>query len=74
MNELLELLKKINDKVDFENEKHLVTDHVLDSIDITSMISEIEDHFDIKITMEYMANENFDSAESMWKMIQELQN
>ena len=73
MNELLELLKDINSKVDFENEKHLVTGKVLDSIDITSMISEIEDHFDIEITMEYMVNENFDSVDAMWKMIQELQ-
>ena len=73
MDELLELLKKINGNVDFENEKQLVTGQVLDSIDITSMIAEIEDHFDIEITMEYMVNENFDSVESMWNMIQELQ-
>ncbi|MCM1364449.1 MAG: phosphopantetheine-binding protein [Faecalibacterium sp.] len=73
MNELLELLKGINSKVDFENEKQLVTGKVLDSIDITSMIAEIEDHFDIEITMEYMVNENFDSVDAMWEMIQELQ-
>lgn len=73
MEELLEVLKGINSKVDFENEKKLVTGKVLDSIDITSMIAEIEDRFDIEITMEYMVNENFDSVEAMWEMIQELQ-
>lgn len=73
MEELLEILRGINSKVDFENEKHLVTGKVLDSIDITSMIVEIEDHFDIEFTVDYMVNENFDSVEAIWDMIQELQ-
>jgi acyl carrier protein len=37
------------------------------------MIAEIEDTFDIEIDMEYMTNENFDTVEAMWNMIQELQ-
>jgi acyl carrier protein len=73
MNELIELLKSVNDKIDYENEKSLVTGKVLDSIDITSIIVELEDHYDIEITMEYMENENFDSVEAMLKMIEELQ-
>ena len=60
-------------KIDYENEKSLVTGKVLDSIDITSIIVELEDHYDIEITMEYMENENFDSVEAMLKMIEELQ-
>ena len=65
MNELIEILKSVNDKIDYENEKSLVTGKVLDSIDITSIIVELEDHYDIEITMEYMENENFDSVEAM---------
>ena len=73
MNELIEILKSVNDKIDYENEKSLVTGKVLDSIDITRIIVELEDHYDIEITMEYMENENFDSVEAMLKMIEELQ-
>ena len=73
MNELIELLKSVNDKIDYANEKSLVTGKVLDSIDITSIIVELEDHYDIEITMEYMENEYFDSVEAMLKMIEELQ-
>ena len=58
MNELIELLKSVNDKIDYANEKSLVTGKVLDSIEIT---------------MEYMENEYFDSVEAMLKMIEELQ-
>ena len=73
MEELLEILRGVNANVDFENEKHLVTGKILNSIDITSMIVEIEEHFDIEFTVDYMVNENFDSVESIWDMIQELQ-
>lgn len=72
MQELIEVLRSVNDKIDYENEKKLVTGSVLDSIDIASIISELEDHYDIEITMEYMVNDNFDSVEAMLEMIEEL--
>lgn len=73
MQELLEILKSVNPKIDYENEKALVSGKVLDSIDLTSIIVELENHYDIEITMEYMVEENFDSVESMLNMIEELQ-
>lgn len=72
MEELLELLKDIKEDVDFENEKALVDDHILDSFDILQIISDISDEFDIVIPA-YVKPENFNSAEALWKMIQELQ-
>ena len=41
MEELLELLKDIKEDVDFENEKALVDDHILDSFDILQIISDM---------------------------------
>ena len=32
----------------------------------------LEDEFDVEIGMEYMENENFDSAAAIWEMIEEL--
>ena len=49
MEELLELLNDIKEDVDFENEKALVDDHILDSFDILQIISDISDEFDIVI-------------------------
>ena len=71
MEELLELLNDIKEDVDFENEKALVDDHILD--DILQIISDISDEFDIVIPAAYVKPENFNSAEALWKMIQELQ-
>ncbi len=72
MEQLLEILHRINPDVDFENSKKLVTDKLIDSIDITSLLAELEETFDIEIDMEYVTPENLDSVEAMWNMIQEL--
>lgn len=72
MNELLEVLRRVNPKIDYENETALISNKVIDSIDLTSILSELEDTFDIEIDMEYLIPENFDTVEAMWEMIQEL--
>ena len=65
-------MKRVNPTIDYENEKHLVTDKLIDSIDMSSVLAELEDTFDIEIDMEYIVPENFDSVEAMWDMVQEL--
>ncbi len=72
MEKILAILENLKSGVDFENETQLVTGKVLDSIEITSLITSLEDGFDIEIGMEYMDNANFDSVEAIWEMVQEL--
>ena len=43
MEKLLELLKGVRPDVDFENETALIDDGLLDSFDVVSIISEIDD-------------------------------
>ena len=73
MEELLEILQDIDDSVDYENETALIDDHILDSFGIITLISEIEEKFDIEVDAAEMTPENFNSAAAMWKMIQRLQ-
>ena len=73
MERIIEILSGLKSGVDFSKEEHIVTGKILDSIDITSLISKLEDEFDIEIGMEYMDNEYFDSASAIWEMVQELQ-
>ena len=73
MEELLEILRDIDDSVDYENETALIDDHILDSFGIITLISEIEEKFDIEVDAAEMTPENFNSAAAMWKMIQRLQ-
>ncbi len=73
MDELLEILKDIDDSVDYEKETALIDDHILDSFAIITLISEIEETFDVEVAAAEMTPENFNSAAALWKMIQRLQ-
>ena len=73
MEQLLEILTDIQPDVDFENEKHLIDDHLLDSLSIISLIAELEDAFDVTIPAVEIIPENFNSAEAMLEMLQRLQ-
>ena len=73
MEDLMELLEGIRPDIDFEKEKALVTDRLLESFDIINLVSEINDEFDVKIKPADLVPENFDSVEAMWEMIERLQ-
>lgn len=73
MEELLEILNDIQPGVDFENEKHLIDDHLLDSLSIISLVAEMEDTFDVTIPAVEIIPDNFNSAEAMLEMLQRLQ-
>lgn len=73
MDKVIEILEGIKSGVDFASAQGIVTNKIIDSIDIAALISEIEEAFDVEIGMEYMENENFDSAAAIWEMVQELQ-
>ena len=72
MDKLLEILKGIRPDVDFENETELIDDGILDSFDVVSIISEIDDAFGVQIRINELDPENFNSAEAIWTLIQKL--
>jgi acyl carrier protein len=72
MNELLEILSELHPDVDFETEENLIEDRILDSLDIVSLISEIDDRFDVVIPPEEIVPENFNSAKALWALITRL--
>ena len=73
MDELKELLQGEFPEIDFDKEKQLVTDGILDSVSVVQIISMIEDHYDIDVTMEYIQPKYFESLEAMLDMIDELE-
>lgn len=68
----MEILKGIRPDVDFENEIALIDDGILDSFDVVSIISELDDTFDVQIRINELDPENFNSAEAIWNLIQKL--
>ncbi len=73
MEKLLEVLKELRSSIDYENEKNLIDDGLLDSVDVVTLVGELNEEFDIEITFDDMEAENFNSVEQMWAMIQRLQ-
>ena len=69
MEQLLEILEDIQPGVDYENCTTLIDDEILDSFSILSLVSEIEDAFEIEIEPVELVAVNFNSAQSLWEMI-----
>lgn len=74
MNELKNILEEIRPDVDFDTEIKLIDNGILDSIDIISIVTEINDQFDVDINVQYLLPENFNSIEAIYKLICKLQN
>ena len=71
MDELLELLEDIKPTVDFRTCTGLIDDGYLDSFDILSIVSELNDAFGIEISPVDIT-ENFNSAQALWNMVERL--
>jgi len=73
MEQLLEILEELHPEVDFTNCETLIDDKILDSFDIISIISEINDVFDVTISAEYIIPDNFNSAKALYALIEKLE-
>ena len=72
MEQLLEILTELHPEVDFETNDRLVDGKVLDSFDIVTIIAEINSEFDVAIPAEEIVPENFNSAKSLWALVEKL--
>ena len=67
---ILNILKDIRPEFDFTASLNFIEDGMLDSFDIVTLVSELEDNFDVLIDGEDVIPENFDSIESIMNIIQ----
>lgn len=72
MTELLEILENLHPEVDFETCTTLIDDKILDSFDIITIISEINEEFDVVIPAEEIIPENFNSAQALYELVTRL--
>ena len=72
MEQLIEILQNLHPDIDFETYDGLVDDGILDSLDIVTLITDINDVFDVSIPAEEILPENFNSAEALWDLIERL--
>lgn len=72
MDELKIILAEMFPEIDFDKEKNLYDDGIIDSVAVVTIIAKIEETFDVSVTMEYIQPMYFQSVETMWEMIEEL--
>ena len=69
---VLEILQEIREEVDYETETQWVTDGLLESFDFVSLVSELNDEFDIEIKAKDLVPENFNSLDAIVEMVERL--
>ncbi len=72
MEELMRILKEMHPEVDFDTANDLIGDGVLDSLDIVTLITEINSAYDVNIPAEEILPENFSSAKAIYDLITRL--
>jgi acyl carrier protein len=69
MDKILEILNETRPDIEFEEEKELIDGGLLDSFDIVSIISDLNDEFDIHIRVTDLKPENFNSVEAIQRLV-----
>ena len=73
MDKVMEILMNMDYSIDYEKEQALIDDHILDSFGVITLVSDLEEAFDISIEAGEMIPENFNSAQAIWNMVRRLQ-
>lgn len=71
--QLLSILKDIKPEVDFETATDLIDAGTLDSFDIVTVVVELNDAFDVEISVDDLVPENLNSLDAMIELIEGLQ-
>lgn len=69
MEQLMQILKDLHPDVRFDEEQDLIGDGILDSLDIVTLITEINSAYDVNIPAEEILPENFSSAKAIYDLI-----
>ena len=70
---ILKILQGVRDDVDFEKETKLIDDGILDSFDIISIVSELNEEFVIDITADELEPENFNTLGAIVRLVESMQ-
>ncbi len=72
MEKIIQILTELHPDVDFSVAEGLIDDGILDSLDIVSLVAEIDSEFGITVPAEEIIPENFNSASALWALITKL--
>ena len=71
--QIIEILEHIQPEADYETCQTLIDDHILTSLDVLSLVAELEDEFDVTIPTVEIIPSNFNSVDAIAAMVERLQ-
>ena len=71
--QIIEILEDIQPEADYETCQTLIDDHILTSLDVLSLVAELEDKFDVTIPTVEIIPSNFNSVDAIAAMVERLQ-
>ena len=72
MIKLKKILSELHPEVDFDAPHHLIEERILDSIDVVTLVGEIDEAYGIRVPVEELTPENFASVKNIYKLIERL--
>lgn len=72
MEELKKLLTENFPTIDFDKEKHLASDDILDSLCIIQVIGLLKEKYSINFPIEFMCAKNFESIDTIFSTVKEI--
>ena len=72
MDKILEILKDLHSDVDFTTATDLIDEGILDSLDIVTLVTEIDAELGVTIPAEEIVPENFNSAQALYALVERL--
>ena len=72
MEKIIKILKNIKPDIDVTN-NNLIDEEILDSFDIVTIVSAVDEEFDIQITARDIVPENSNSVEAIYNLVKKLE-
>ncbi len=69
---ILQILQEVRHDVEFEKETKLIDDGILDSFDIISIVSGLNEEFEIEITADELEPENFNALSAIVSLVESM--
>ncbi len=69
---VLSVLKNVRSDIDYENETEMIDGGILDSFDIIAIVGELNDVFDIDISVDDLEPENFNTLDAIVALVESL--
>lgn len=73
MEKIIQIIKAINPLAKVDETTKLLDEHTLDSLSMITLVSELEDEFDVEISARDIIPENFQTVSAIAELIERLE-